>query len=87
MELQLQQQQSQHKKPRCQKNGNCNCKGKIEKQSHKNENCNCNDLYSHKWENVTKNGIPAAAATATISKFERNRTITKYATATATIST
>ena len=32
-----------------------------------------------------KNG--AAAATATISKFERNRTITKYGTATATIST
>ena len=44
-----------------------------------------NDLYNNKRQNITKNGIAAVAATATISKFERNRAITKYGTATATI--
>ena len=69
------------------KNKAATAMSKLKKQSHKNENCNCNDLYSHKRKNVTKNGIPAAAATATISKFERNRIITKYGPSTTKIST
>ena len=44
-----------------------------------------NDLYNKKRQNITKNGTTAVAATATLSKFERNRAIKNYGTATATI--